>query len=150
MVWYPSVAIVANLHAIAMEETGYRPQNLDRPELLESALERPRNRAWYEDLDIPAQAVYLGVGISQAHAFRDGNKRTAFTILQFFLIRNGLELTTDGYDIGDWLISVAEANERDGSREDVIERFIVYVRAQCREISEDEEAPQPDDGSSQE
>lgn len=148
MVWYPTVAVVANLHTIAMEETGYRPQNLDRPELLESALERPRNRAWYEDLDIPAQAVYLGVGISQAHAFRDGNKRTAFTILQFFLMRNGLQLTTDGYDIGDWLISVAEANGRDGSREAVIERFIIYVRTNCRDMVVGDIAPHSDSDSS--
>lgn len=138
MVWYPTVTVVANLHAVAMTETGYRPQNLDRPELLESALERPRNRAYYEDLEIPAQAVYLGVGISQAHAFRDGNKRTAFSVLQFFLARNGLGLTTDGYDIGDWLIEVANANERDGSREETIERFIGYLRNRTMPLPEDE------------
>ena len=127
-----------------MVETGYRPQSLDRPELFESAVERPRNRAYYERLDLPAQAVYLGVGISQAHAFRDGNKRTAFSVLQFFLARNGMELTTNGYDIGDWLIAVAEANERDGSREDTIERFIVYVRAHC-EVVTHADGPDPSD-----
>ena len=46
--------------------------------------------AYYEGADIVRQAALLGVGISQAQAFLDGNKRTAYLALNTFLRMNGL------------------------------------------------------------
>jgi len=46
--------------------------------LLESALARPRNSFAYGEEDLVVLAVTLMAGISRAHAFEQGNKRTAF------------------------------------------------------------------------
>lgn len=40
-------------------------------------------------------AVRLMAGISQAHAFEQGNKRTAFEALWHFLRLNGFDLAID-------------------------------------------------------
>ncbi len=44
---------------------------------LESAMMRPRMAAHYEGADIYRQAALLIAGVALAHAFVDGNKRTA-------------------------------------------------------------------------
>jgi death-on-curing protein len=55
--------------------------------------------AWYEDADIVRQAALLAVGISQAQAFVDGNKRTAFATLDAFLWVNGWEYVADPMEL---------------------------------------------------
>jgi death-on-curing protein len=60
--------------------------------LLESALARPRNAWGYGVTDICALAAALGHGIARNHPFVDGNKRTAFVVVETFLILNGAEL----------------------------------------------------------
>jgi death-on-curing protein len=60
--------------------------------LLESALARPRN-AWGSGVtDLCALAAALGHGIARNHPFVDGNKRTAFVVVETFLILTGAEL----------------------------------------------------------
>lgn len=61
--------------------------------LLESAALRPQMAAHYEGADLAGQAASLIVGIALAHAFVDGNKRTALLAGVVFLALNGLELT---------------------------------------------------------
>ena len=51
--------------------------------------------AWYEGANLVRQAALLGVGISQAQAFLDGNKRTAYLALNVFLRLNGHSYTGD-------------------------------------------------------
>lgn len=60
--------------------------------LLESALARPRNAWGYGVTDLCALAATLGHGIARNHPFVDGNKRTAFVVVETFLILNGAEL----------------------------------------------------------
>ena len=61
--------------------------------LLESALERPKNRHFYEGVDdLCALAATYGVGIAKNHPFADGNKRSAFIALATFLLINGRPL----------------------------------------------------------
>lgn len=63
--------------------------------LLQSALGRPQNLAAYGDPDIAELAASYGYGISRNHPFNDGNKRTAFVIVELFLMLNGYELIAD-------------------------------------------------------
>ena len=63
--------------------------------LLQSALARPQNLASYEDSGIHELAAAYGYGISRNHPFNDGNKRTAFVVVELFLVLNGYELTAD-------------------------------------------------------
>jgi len=56
---------------------------------------RPRNAFAYGEEDIVVLAVGLMAGISRAHAFEQGNKRTAFAAMRFFLRANGYDTTFD-------------------------------------------------------
>ena len=69
---------------------------------------RRRQAAYYEGIDLIRQAALMAVGISQAQAFLDGNKRTAFQSLDTFLWINGVEFTGDPMALADWLVAVAE------------------------------------------
>lgn len=86
---YLSLADVVAIHAQAMRRLGLAPKPLRGDGTLESAVMRPQMAAWYEDADLIRQAALLGVGISQAQAFLDGNKRTAYLAMNTFLRLNG-------------------------------------------------------------
>jgi death-on-curing protein len=67
--------------------------------LLESALERPKNRFHYESVsDVGELAATYAAAISGNHPFIDGNKRAAFHAMTLFLRLNGLRLKTDQAD----------------------------------------------------
>src|SRR5262245_51659657 len=61
-----------------------------RPELLLSALARPFHAACYEQADGIRQAAYLFHGILMNHGFFQGNKRTAYAMLEWFISQNRL------------------------------------------------------------
>ena len=61
--------------------------------LLDSALARPLNRAGYGEPDMSELAAVYALGIAQNHPFIDGNKRTAFVVLELFLRLNGCVFT---------------------------------------------------------
>ena len=58
-------------------------------ELLEAAVERPRNKNAYGSANLDELAAAYAFGIAKAHAFVDGNKRTAFVTAATFLRLNG-------------------------------------------------------------
>ena len=88
------------------------PRPLRDEGLLESALKRPQMAAYYEGADIIRQATLLGTGISQAQAFLDGNKRTAFQTLDAFLWVNGWEYVGDPLDLARQFEQFAERSMR--------------------------------------
>lgn len=58
---------------------------------LEAALARPLNAYHYGgQCDVIALASYLWHGLAEAHAFNDGNKRTATVVMAVFLEMNGV------------------------------------------------------------
>ncbi len=57
--------------------------------LLESALSRPMQAANYESADMFQQAAYLFQGLLMNHGFVQGNKRSAYLSLEWFLSNNG-------------------------------------------------------------
>lgn len=65
------------------------------PALLEAACARPLNQAGYGDPDAYTLAAAYAFGIAKAHAFVDGNKRTAFVTAFTFLRLNGIEIRPD-------------------------------------------------------
>lgn len=91
--------------------------------LLESALDRPKNRFHYEQIvDIPALAATYAVGLAKKHAFVDGNKRTAFIAAGLFLEKNGLSLAASPVDAVRTMLAVA-AGEVD------IDQLAGWIRA---------------------
>ena len=73
--------------------TGIRDEGL-----LESALARPLNLAAYHTPDCADLAAAYGFGICRNHPFMDGNKRTAFVVIELFLAMNGYELVAEDAD----------------------------------------------------
>ena len=59
------------------------------------ALQRPINKWQYENKDTFGCAAAYSFGIAKAHAFVDGNKRTAFVTSVTFLRLNGWHFVTD-------------------------------------------------------
>jgi len=65
------------------------------PNLLDSALSRPRNQ-WAYGVDEPAAlASAYAYGVARNHPFADGNKRTAWVLARLFLALNGHKLAFD-------------------------------------------------------
>jgi death-on-curing protein len=58
--------------------------------MLESALDRPRNKWAYEGADVLQLGSAYAFGIARNHPFIDGNKRAAFVAMMLFLRLNGV------------------------------------------------------------
>lgn len=95
------------IHERVMRAGGFPPRPLLRPEVLEGALYRPQQAAYYENADLIQQAALLAVAISEAQAFEDGNKTTAFACLDLFLRDNGYHLHNGQRVVADALIQIA-------------------------------------------
>ena len=79
--------------------------------LLESALERPRNRFHYEaEADLASLAAAYGFGIAKNHPFVDGNKRVAFQAMYLFLGLNGLQIDASEELVVGTIISLASGD----------------------------------------
>ncbi len=79
---------------------------------LEGALARPANRFFYEaEDDVLVLACVLLIGVGRAHAFVQGNKRTALLAANLFLMRNGFVLrptSAAGVELDDILGPITE------------------------------------------
>jgi death-on-curing protein len=84
--------------------------------LLESALDRPRNRFYYEPgSDLATLAAAYGFAIAKNHPFVDGNKRVAFQAMYVFLGINGLTITAEEQEVVHLVLRLAasELSERE-------------------------------------
>ena len=75
--------------------------------VLESAINRPRNKWAYESSELPELAAAYGYGISRNHPFVDGNKRTSLLALYTFLGINGVEFVVSEDMAAAMMISLA-------------------------------------------
>ena len=102
------VGIVAAIHDEAVYEFGGLGGLRDRG-LLESAVDRPRNRLAYEPKSTLFElAAALCFGLVKNHAFTDGNKRTALLATRAFLFLNGFALEPTEEDEVLTLVAVAD------------------------------------------
>jgi death on curing protein len=104
---YLSLTDVLGLHAAIMRRMGSAPAPLRDEGLLESAVLRPQMAAYYDDADLIRQAALLSAGISQAQAFLDGNKRTAYAALEVFLFRNGIVIVVEPLEVAAQVEAIA-------------------------------------------
>jgi death-on-curing protein len=77
--------------------------------LLDSALNRPRNKWAYGEDDIAVLAAAYAFGIAKNHAFVDGNKRSAFTTAALFLAVNEFDLDAPEPEVVDIMTRVADS-----------------------------------------
>lgn len=107
MTEYLGVGDVIALHDEILHRLGAPYAALRDEGSLESAIMRPRMAGHYEDAGLLRQAALLAIGISQAQAFVDGNKRTAYAATETFLLLNGTALTGDPIELAQELEAVA-------------------------------------------
>jgi death-on-curing protein len=129
---YPSIAEVIAIHEYILRKLGEAPEGLRDEGLLESAIMRPQMAAWYEGANLIRQGTLLAIGISQAQAFVDGNKRTAFATLDAFLLVNDWEITGDPLDLARQLEGFAHRSSDPTALDD----FEAWLRANVRERAE--------------
>ncbi|WP_036042328.1 type II toxin-antitoxin system death-on-curing family toxin [Leptospira alstonii] len=76
--------------------------------LLESALDRPKNKFSYDTkATIFELAVSLGLGIAKNHPFLDGNKRLSFQLTYVFLGLNGYKIEVAEEEVVSIMLRVA-------------------------------------------
>jgi death-on-curing protein len=125
--FYLSFADILALHDTIMARTGFQRAPLRDDNLLESAIMRPQMVAYYENSDLVRQAALLAIGVSQAQAFVDGNKRTAFAACVVFLWQNGLSYEDDPIELAKRLEAVADRAAM--TLDEATDRFEAWLRA---------------------
>lgn len=80
-----------------------------RDKSLEGALSRVENRIAYNMIDdVYDLAAAYAIAIAQGHCFNDGNKRTAYRVMQTCLDMHGLDFPDDATEIGPVIIRAAQ------------------------------------------
>jgi death on curing protein len=105
-----SPALVTAIHDEAIYEFGGLGGIRDQG-LLESALDRPRNRLVHEpQSSLFDLAATLCVGLVKNHPFLDGNKRTGLLATRAFLFLNGYALEPQEHDEVATIVAIAEGS----------------------------------------
>jgi len=128
---YLGVADLLALHQAVMERTGAAPAPLRDEGLLESAAMRPRMAFHYERADLIRQCALLAIGVAQAQAFLDGNKRTAFAAADVFLRLNGLAFAGDPLELARQLEAIVT---RAGGLDEATDRFERWLRERIERL----------------
>ncbi len=97
--------------------------------LVESAINRPRHAAAFENADVVRQAATLLFGLIKDHPWEGGNKRTATFLTRLFLKRNGYRLVVE-------IEGVVEACLRIESDEWKVDEIDSWLRSRVRQIGE--------------
>jgi len=97
--------------------------------LLESALERPRNKQRYEEgADLYDLAAAYGFGLARNHAYLDGNKRIAFMAMYVFLSLNGIEIEATETEVVDLMVQLAAGEQNEEELADWLRRHTAPLR----------------------
>ncbi len=124
MYHYITAFDVVAMNEIVMERMG--GSSLLRDENgLESAVMRLQMVAYYEDADLVTQAAVLMAGIALAHAFVDGNKRTALLAGTTFLRLNGQKIVSEPEELGRQIEAIVI---RTDSLDQATARFTSWLR----------------------
>ena len=99
---------------------------------LESAIMRPQMAAHYEDADLVTQTALLIVGIALAHAFFDGNKRTALAAGTTFVQLNGQWIASQPEELGRQIEAIVL---RTDSLDNATSRLIACLRTHIRPLT---------------
>lgn len=117
---YISVEEAIALHILLMREWREIRFGVDRRELLESALFRPRHAADLENADLIQQSATLCYGLIKNHPWLGGNKRTATYLMEVFLGINGMTIKATNKEIVELALNV----EADRAGVDAIESWL--------------------------
>lgn len=121
-VWLQRRVLLAVHEKLLAEHGG--SAGLRDQEMLDSALERPKNKWHYENADSFTLAAAYAFGLAKNHPFADGNKRTAFMAAYIFLHRNGYRFNAPEAEVVVTVTALAagEITEQD---------FAVWLEKNC-------------------
>ncbi|MCA0318277.1 MAG: type II toxin-antitoxin system death-on-curing family toxin [Proteobacteria bacterium] len=104
-VWLSTELVIA-IHERQLREFGGPPGIRDKG-MLESALDRPRNKWAYEGAGLPELAAAYAYGIARNHPFVDGNKRAALLALVVFLDLNDVDFDVPEAEMAAIILALA-------------------------------------------
>jgi death on curing protein len=104
-VWITAAQLHA-VHLAQLREHGGTPGVRDEG-LLDSALNRARNKFAYGEHDLAVLAAAYAFGLAKNHAFVDGNKRSAFQGMYLFLGLNGHDIDASEPEVVDVVTRLA-------------------------------------------
>ena len=107
---YLTLQEAVKLHVLYMRRVGETRFGVFDRALVESAINRPRHAAVFEDADIVRQAATLLFGLIKDHPWEGGNKRTATFLMTVFLNRNGMRLVSKTNEVVEACLKI-ESNE---------------------------------------
>lgn len=107
-----------------LQQQGVQSQLINE-NALESTLMRPQTAFYYQNADIIIQGALLIVGITLAHAFLDGNKRTALVAGYDFFKINGYQMIAAPLEFAYQMEVILN---REKSLDDVMQDFISWLR----------------------
>jgi len=112
-----SVDLADDLHE-AVLNPGELPGRA-RDKSLDAALARVDNRLAYGMVnDIFDLAAAYAMAVARGHCFNDGNKRTAFRVMDACFVLNGMTFQWDTEEIGQIIIRCAQGLMEDGDLAD--------------------------------
>ena len=116
-------------HIIAIHDEVLEPnelQGMAGDKSLEGALSKVENRLNYGLInDIYSLAASYATAISQAHCFNDGNKRTAFLVMDLILDLNGINAIWDVEEVGQKLVLLSQSKLDEADLAQWLRRVIV-------------------------
>jgi death-on-curing protein len=86
---------------------------------LEAAMMRPRMAAHYGAADVHHQAAVLIAGVALAHAFVDGNERTATMLGLLLLRRQGIAIREEPVALSDLVVALVVAGDHHAATRDL-------------------------------
>lgn len=110
-----------------MQEHGGSPGVRDEG-LLDSALNRARNKFHYGEGNLAVLAAAYAFGIAKNHGFLDGNKRTAFQTMYLFLGLNGHDLDAPEAEVVDVMNRLASGKLSEAGMADWIRAHVSAIR----------------------
>ena len=100
-------------HIIVIHDEVLEPnelQGMAGDKSLEGALSRVENRLNYGLIeDIYSLAASYAAAVSQAHCFNDGNKRTAFQVMDLILDLNGINAIWNVEEVGQKIVLLSQS-----------------------------------------
>ena len=115
-------ADVKNAHEYALRSLGGGRDGILNENSLLSALARPYN-GYYESIQEKSAALVESFVCN--HGFIDGNKRTAWLVLGYFILRSGYEYTCTQQEIVAMVLEVANSTMH---YDDLVEWFAARIR----------------------
>lgn len=103
---YLTYAEVVFLHLDQMKRVGETRCGVFDRALVESALARPQQAAAYQNADLITQTATLYFGFIKNHPWHGGNKRTASTLVDAFLMLNGYQVVASLPEIIELVLAI--------------------------------------------